>query len=117
MRRVLESLLMTLGVASLFLGLRSIRDEPPPKPTEQDQVTRVDYLSGRYRDALEDREQTIRKRQRRGQWLAGAGLLFVAGGIGCLLASGSEEPAEESEPYAVTDNGHQDSRERTQSPS
>lgn len=85
MKRLLELILFVLGGISVVLGIRFFQKDPPPKPTEEDQVTRVDYLSGQYQDALEDREQSIRSQQKQGGWIGGAGLSLLLTGLFLLF--------------------------------
>jgi len=75
-RTLFDAFLAALGLFTILKGweyyTRSL-----PKPTETDQVTHTDYLSGNYERDLQQREETLQKNRFRGR-------LFVLGGIGLV---------------------------------
>lgn len=104
-RTLFDALLAAGGLFTILKGwqyyTRSL-----PKPTDTDQVTRTDYISGNYERDLREREQTLRTNRFRGR-------LFVLGGIGLVGAgvfflfrvmTASRTPASEGDdPHT---NGH-----------
>ncbi len=77
-RTLFDALLAAGGLFTILKGwqyyTRSL-----PKPTDTDQVTRTDYISGNYERDLREREKTLRTNRFRGR-------LFVLGGIGLVGA-------------------------------
>lgn len=76
LRTLFDALLAVLGLFTIIKGWQSYT-RTLPKPTETDQVTHTDYLSGNYERDLEEREKTLHKNRLRGR-------LFVLGGIGLV---------------------------------
>lgn len=76
-KNYLNSLLTLLGLAAIINGWNRYT-ESLPKPTEDDQVTRTDYISGNYKRDLEERRELIEKNRMRGR-------LFVMVGTSLVL--------------------------------
>lgn len=106
-RTLFDALLAAGGLFTILKGwqyyTRSL-----PKPTDTDQVTRTDYISGNYERDLREREQILRTNRFRGR-------LFVLGGIGLVgagvfflsrvMTTSPTPPSEGDEPHT---NGHGD---------
>ncbi|MFB6356590.1 MAG: hypothetical protein ABEJ65_08755 [bacterium] len=93
MKKILNSILAVLGLGALVKGVLDLRSEVP-KPTEDEQITRVDYLSGKYEEALNERNQEIEKSRRQAKWLVTAGMALLTGGLFVVaegLSTGSDD--------------------------
>lgn len=82
LKKTTDVFLAAVGIGALVAGIKKFRDsDSVPKPTKQDQVTRIDYLSGHYKQELERREREIARGRRWGTLSIGAGATLIAGGI------------------------------------
>ncbi len=78
LEKILDGILSILGVGALIYGLRKYR-KTRPKPTANNQVTRVDYLSGNYERQLQEREKQLRRDHQLGGIYMGVGVgLFLS---------------------------------------
>lgn len=75
---LLDSVISVVGVMAIIQGWKQY-NENLPKPTEEDQVTRVDYMSGNYEKELEEREEELSRFRSRGRFyvLVGSGLTLT----------------------------------------
>lgn len=111
MKTLMKTALALLGATALYEGWRSLRTEVP-KPTEQENVTRVDYLSGDYQQQLEQREQQLDRERTRGKWYMVAGATLLAGGLSVLMDTMLEKASEPSS-NSGSDESNPDSDEPT----
>lgn len=83
LKRLGDIVITLIGAVALVGGIKHYRDseESVPKPTKQDQVTRIDYLSGHYKEVLEERERQIAKQRKIGTIGMAVGVALVAGGF------------------------------------
>ncbi len=84
MNKIVDLILSVLGLAALYEGWRRFRSGVP-KPTQEKQVTRTDYLSGNYQDKLDKREKRLKSNKYQGTAYMGIGLGFLVAGIYLLL--------------------------------
>lgn len=99
LEKTTDLLLATVGIGALVAGVKKFRDsDSVPKPTKRDQVTRIDYLSGHYKQELERREREINRGRRWGTLSIGAGAALIAGGIYMLARSLVSEERSQNEP-------------------
>lgn len=78
MEKVLDGILFFLGIGALVYGLRRYRTQKP-KPTENKQITREDYLSGNYERELRNRQDQLQHDHR-------LGVLYIGVGVGLFLS-------------------------------
>ena len=88
--KIVDGCIAGIGVVALVEGWRRLRQQPP-KPTDEDEFTRVDYLSGEYQRAFEEREQVRTRNEQQGKWCLVGGAAFLAGGVALLTHTIMEE--------------------------
>lgn len=93
MKKLIDGLLTVAGVAALLEGWRRFKTDLP-KPTQDKQVTRTDYLSGNYERELSERDEEIKSQHRRGVAFLGAGVGFLLAGV-YMLARIIKPPTQE----------------------
>lgn len=82
-KKITDGLFAGLGIAALIEGWRRMQSHPP-KPTDEEEFTRVDYLSGEYQKAFEDQENQRHRNEVQGKWCLVAGAALLAGGVALL---------------------------------
>lgn len=92
MKKFIQTILALIGVGAIYKGWDSLQTEMP-KPTEDQEFTRIDYLSGDYKDALDRRERELEESEKKGKWYLAAGAALLAGGV-TLLAEAIIESSE-----------------------
>ncbi|MFP4687718.1 MAG: hypothetical protein ACLFN5_06380 [bacterium] len=95
MEKIIDAILTALGVGILISGWQRLKSELP-KPTQDKQVTRVDYLSGNYERELRERDRKLTSNRRQGAAFLGLGTGFLVAGL-YLLAQifEDEQPGDE----------------------
>jgi hypothetical protein len=93
MKKITQVILTAVGIGAIVNGWRQLQSEKP-KPTEERDVTRIDYLSGDYQRELEERESELQRSQARGKWSVAAGAALLAGGVTLLLETVIDETSE-----------------------
>lgn len=78
-KNALNSLLPILGILAILRGWSQYTDTPP-KPSDEDQITHTDYISGNYQRDLEKREQEIARHRSWGRWYVVGGASLILGG-------------------------------------
>jgi len=94
MKKIVDSILAVLGIGILINGWQRMKSDLP-KPTQEKQVTRVDYLSGNYERDLRERDKQLTSTHRQGAAFLGLGTGFLVVGLYLLADMLAEE--EESE--------------------
>lgn len=87
-KNALNSLLPILGILAILRGWSEYTDTPP-RPSEEDQITHTDYISGNYQRDLEKHEQEIARHRSWGRWYLVAGSSLILGGA-YMLSRGLE---------------------------
>lgn len=79
-KNAFNSLLPILGILVILRGWSQYTDTPP-KPSDEDQITHTDYISGNYQRDLEKRREEIARHRSRGRWYVLAGSSLILGGM------------------------------------
>ena len=80
MSKIIDVVLAALGVGIIVNGWQRFQ-ETLPKPTQDKQVTRVDYLSGNYERELKERDSKLTHNRRVGKTYFGLGAGLVVAGL------------------------------------
>jgi len=96
MKKIMQAILAAVGIGAIYKGWESLQSDMP-KPTEEREITRIDYLTGEYQEELEQREHELERSHKQGKWYLAAGAAFLAGGMTLLAEAIIERKASDAQ--------------------